>query len=316
MRAAFVKTLRELAEQDPRVLLLTADLGYWALEPFAEQFPSRFFNVGVAEQNMIGVATGLAEAGLIPFAYSIANFAALRPYEFIRNGPILHRLPVRIVGVGGGFEYGHAGPTHFGLEDAGAMRVQNGIAVISPADHQQTRPALQRTIDVPGPIYFRIGKDDRTVIPGLDGRFELGRAQVVREDGDLVFVCMGSVTSEAVAASDLLRNSGVEAALVVVASLSPAPTDDLADVLSRFDLAITVEAHSITGGVGSLVAEVIAERGLDCRLVRCGVRSLPDGISGGQAFMHSLHSLSPDGLRATAMAALEGLRRDAPYQAN
>jgi len=316
VRAAFVKTLRELAEQDPRILLLTADLGYWALEPFAEQFPDRFFNVGVAEQNMIGVATGLAEAGLIPFAYSIANFAALRPYEFIRNGPILHRLPVRIVGVGGGFEYGHAGPTHFGLEDAGAMRVQNGITIISPADYQQTRTALQRTIDVPGPIYFRIGKDDRAVIPGLDGRFELGRAQVVREDGDLVFVCMGSVTSEAVAAADLLRDGGVEAALVVVASLSPPPTDDLADLLSRFDLALTVEAHSINGGVGSLVAEVIAERGLDCRLVRCGVRSLPDGISGGQAFMHTLHSLSPDALRATAMAALEGLRRDARYQAN
>lgn len=311
MRAAFVRTLRELAEEDPRILLLTADLGYWALEPFAEQFPDRFFNVGVAEQNMIGVATGLAEAGLIPFAYSIVNFAALRPYEFIRNGPILHHLPVRIVGVGGGFEYGHAGPTHFGLEDAGAMRVQNGIAVISPADHQQTRTALQRTVDVPGPIYFRIGKDDRTVIPGLDGRFELGRAQVVREDGDFVFVCMGSVTSEAVRAADLLRESGIEAALAVVASLSPAPSDDLADLLSRFDLAITVEAHSIIGGVGSLVAEVIAERGLGCRLVRCGVRSTPDGISGSQAFMHSVHSLSADGLRATAMAALEGVGRDA-----
>ncbi len=316
MRAAFVKTLMELAEQDRRILLLTADLGFSALEPFAERFPDRFFNVGVAEQNMIGVATGLAEAGLIPFAYSIANFAALRPYEFIRNGPILHRLPVRIVGVGGGFEYGHAGATHFGLEDAGAMRLQNGITVISPADHQQTRTALQRTVDMPGPIYFRIGKDDRTIIPGLDGRFELGRLQVVRDEGDVVFVCMGSVTSEAVAAAELLRNRGIEAGLVVVASLSPAPTDDLADVLSRFDLALSVEAHSIVGGVGSLVAEVIAERGLGCRLVRCGVRFLPHGTSGSQAFMHTLHSLSADGLCGTAMAALEELRGDARYQTN
>ena len=133
MRGAFVKALVELAERDPRILLLTGDLGYAALEPFAEKFPTRFFNVGVAEQNMIGVATGLAEAGFLPFAYSIANFAALRPYEFIRNGPVLHRLPVRIVGMGGGFEYGHAGPTHFGIEDAGIMRVQNGLTVISPA---------------------------------------------------------------------------------------------------------------------------------------------------------------------------------------
>lgn len=316
MRGAFVKTLTELAGQDPRILLLTADLGYMALEPFAEQFPDRFINVGVAEQNMIGVATGLAEAGFVPFAYSIANFAALRPYEFIRNGPILHRLPVRIVGVGGGFEYGHAGPTHFGLEDAGIMRVQSGITVISPADHQQMRTALQRTTAVPGPIYFRIGKDDRTVIPGLDGRFELGHVQVVRDGGDVVFVCMGSVTSEAVAAADRLRDQRIQAGLVVVASLNPAPADDLADVLSRFPLAISVEAHSVNGGVGSLVAEVIAERGLDCRLIRCGVRSSSDGISGSQAFMHKVHSLSPDALCATAAAALEGLPRGARYQAN
>src|SRR5688500_13162986 len=106
MRGAFVKAITELADQDPRVLLLTADLGFMALEPFAERFPDRFFNVGVAEQNMIGLATGLAEAGFIPYVYSIVTFATLRPYEFIRNGPILHQLPVRVIAIGGGFEYG------------------------------------------------------------------------------------------------------------------------------------------------------------------------------------------------------------------
>src|SRR5262245_38555337 len=109
MRRAFVTTLTELAARDPRILLLTGDLGYLALEPFVERFPGRFFNVGVAEQNMIAVATGLAEAGFLPFVYSIAPFAALRPYEFIRNGPVLHQLPVRVVGVGAGFDYGHNG---------------------------------------------------------------------------------------------------------------------------------------------------------------------------------------------------------------
>src|SRR2546426_8673924 len=106
MRKAFVRTLTEIGAADSRVLLLTGDLGYMALEPFCERFPERFFNVGVAEQNMIGLATGLAEAGVVPFAYSIATFASMRAYEFIRNGPVLHRLPVRVVGVGGGFEYG------------------------------------------------------------------------------------------------------------------------------------------------------------------------------------------------------------------
>src|SRR5262245_6295267 len=150
MRATFVRTLVEIAENDPRVMLLTGDLGFMALEPFFDKFNSRSFNVGVAEQNMVGLATGLAEAGFIPFAYSIVTFATLRPYEFIRNGPILHRLPVRIVGMGGGFEYGAAGPTHHGLEDVGVLRVQPGITIIAPADHEQARNAILATWDLPG----------------------------------------------------------------------------------------------------------------------------------------------------------------------
>src|SRR6516165_4613432 len=124
MRGSFVQTLTELAARDPRILLLTGDLGYMALEPFADKYPQRFFNVGVAEQNMVGLATGLAEAGFIPFVYSIVPFAALRPYEFIRNGPIQHQLPVRIVGVGAGREYGSNGLSHYGLEDIAVMRTQ------------------------------------------------------------------------------------------------------------------------------------------------------------------------------------------------
>src|SRR6266516_2483950 len=122
MRGAFTKAVTELAQRDPRIVLLTGDLGYMALEPFADAFPDRFFNVGVAEQNMIGLATGLAEAGFIPFAYSIATFATMRPYEFLRDGPILHELPVRLVGVGGGLDYGHNGVTHYALEDVALMR--------------------------------------------------------------------------------------------------------------------------------------------------------------------------------------------------
>ena len=137
MRAAFVRTLVELAAADRRIILLTGDLGFMALEPFMERFPDRFVNVGVAEQNMVGIATGLAEAGWLPFVYSIVTFATLRPYEFIRNGPVMHGLPVRIVGVGGGFEYGPQGLSHHGLEDVGVMRVQPGMTVVAPADHRQ-----------------------------------------------------------------------------------------------------------------------------------------------------------------------------------
>ncbi len=304
MRAAFARTLVELAERDPRLLLLTGDLGYQVLEPFADRFPQRFFNVGVAEQNMVGLASGLAEAGFIPFVYSIATFASLRPYEFIRNGPILHQWPVRIVGVGGGFDYGPAGPSHHALEDVGVMRLQPGLTIVAPADHAQARAALLATWDRPGPIYYRLGKDDASLLPGLDGRFEFGRAQWIREGDDALLVTSGSIAGEALAAADELAAQGIGCAVLLLSTLQPAPVDDLVAALARVPLAATVEAHYVTGGLGSLVAEVIAEHGLACRLVRCGVRSLPTGPTGSQAFLNHRHGLSRHSLAARVLQAL------------
>jgi transketolase len=304
MRKAFFQTLTELAARDPRILLLTGDLGYLALEPFADACPGRFFNVGVAEQNMVGLATGLAEAGFIPFVYSIVPFAVLRPYEFIRNGPIQHRLPVRIVGVGGGLEYGPNGLSHYGLEDIAVMRAQPGITVIAPADGQQTRTALSATWNLPGPVYYRLGKDDKAIVPGLEGRFELGKVQHLREGADLLMIALGSVAGEAAAAAEQLASRGVACSLVILASVSPAPIDELAKLLARHPVALTVEAHYRVGGVGSLVAEVIAERDLRCHLVRCGVGSLPNGITGSQRYLHQLYGLSAEKLAETALAAV------------
>lgn len=310
MRAAFVNTLVEVATRDPRVLLLTGDLGYMALEPFSDRFPGRFFNVGVAEQNMVGLATGLAEAGFIPFVYSIAPFAALRPYEFIRNGPIQHQLPVRVVGVGGGLEYGTNGLSHYGLEDIGVMRVQPGISVMAPADCPQMRSVLLASWDLPGPVYYRLGKDDKALVDGLDGRFELGRAQTLRDGRDVLIVVMGSVAGEAVAAADLLAAQGVSACVLLVASVAPAPVADLAQALARFPVALTVEAHYANGGVGSLVSEVVAEQGLACRVVRCAVRSAAlDGTSGSQRHLYQKHGLSREALAAAARAELGGAKR-------
>src|SRR2546421_5772483 len=213
MRAAFIRGLVEIADRDPRVLLVTGDLGFTVIEPFADRYPERFFNAGVSEQNMVGLATGLAEAGFIPFVYSIATFATLRPYEFIRNGPVLHNLPVRIVATGGAFDYGTAGPTHHALEDVGIMRMQPGLAVICPADAQQTTSALHATWDLPGPIYFRVGKDETTSVAGLDGRFRLGGAELVPEGGDLLLLTTGSITADALAAADALGGEGTTCAV-------------------------------------------------------------------------------------------------------
>lgn len=304
MRGTFTNTLTELAERDPRILLLTGDLGYMALEPFAEKFPNRFFNVGVAEQNMLGLATGLAEGGLIPFVYSITTFATLRPYEFIRNGPIRHHLAVRIVGVGGGLDYSHQGTSHHGLDDVGVLRVQPGLTIIAPADYEQARAAFLATWNLAGPVYYRLSKDDKTTIPGLKGRFELGRVQVIREGADLLMVAMGPIATEALTAADALATRGVSCAVAVVASTSPAPVNDLAALLARFPLALTVEAHYLVGGLGSLVAEIIAEQGLSCRLVRCGVKSAPDGISGSPSYLYARYGLSGQTLAQTAQQEL------------
>ncbi|HLH26556.1 MAG TPA: transketolase C-terminal domain-containing protein [Chloroflexota bacterium] len=304
MRSTFVRTLCELADRDPRVVFLTGDLGYTVVEPFAERHPDRFFNVGVAEQNMVGLATGLAESGFIPFVYSIATFACLRPYEFIRNGPVLHHLPVRIVGVGGGFEYGPAGPTHHAVEDVGVMRLQPGLAVVCPADYQQAAAALRATWDLPGPVYYRLGKDERSTVPGLDGRFMLGRAEQVREGDDLVVLAMGALAGDAVAAADALREQGVSAAVVVVASLSPPPVEDLVALLSRYRLAVTAEAHYVIGGLGSLVSEVVAERALPCRVVRCGLRTALDLPGGGEQYLARAHGISCETLVQMALGEL------------
>ncbi len=308
MRKAFVQALTELAARDPRILLLTADLGYLALEPFADAYPKQFFNVGVAEQNMVGMATGLAEAGFIPFVYSINPFAVLRPYEFIRNGPIQHRLPVRIVGVGGGLEYGTNGLSHYGLEDVAVMRAQPGITVIAPADAGQTRSAVAATWNLPGPIYYRLGKDDKAVVPGLDGRFELGKLQRLGEGSELLLITMGSVATEAAAAVQELAVRGVSCTFVIAAHIHPAPVAELTELLTRHPVVLTVEAHYRVGGIGSLVAEVIAERGLRCRLVRCGVEALVSGITGSQRYLHDLYGLSAGKLVQTALSTLRRTR--------
>jgi transketolase len=313
VRRAFVRELAEIAEHDPRILLITGDLGFSVVEPFADRHPDRFFNAGVAEQNMVGLATGLAESGFIPFVYSIATFAALRPYEFVRNGPVLHNLPVRIVGTGGAFDYGTAGPTHHALEDVGIMRMQPGLAVICPADAQQTTSALHATWDLPGPIYFRVGKDETTCVAGLDGRFRLGGAELVREGTDLLLLTTGSIAADTVAAAEALAGEGVSCAVLVVATLNPSPVVELAGALARFPVAVSVESHYVTGGLGSLAAEVIAEAGLRCRLSRCGVRRGSEGVSGSEAWLAAQHGLSVEGLMSSAREALaQGCLPEAP----
>lgn len=298
MRKAFVNALVELSKRDERIMLIAVDLGYTVVEPFREAFPDRFMNPGVCEQNAVATATGLAEAGFIPFVYSIAPFASARPYEFIRNGPALHQSTVRLVGVGGGFEYGSAGPTHFGIDDIGLMRMLTGMTILTPADSVQTESALHATWDLPGPVYYRLGKDDTYGLPGLNGAFQLGSAQCLREGKDVCLISLGALAREAHDACLKLEAEGIRARHVVVSSFEPFPADMIIEQISDVSLAVVAEAHVPAGGLGERVAAMIAENGLNCRLLHCHAGRGWDGRSGSLAFC-----LEREGLTGAAIAS-------------
>jgi transketolase len=305
MRKTFISVISELAEKDDRIMLLTSDLGYLLMEPFAQKFPERFINVGVSEQNMVGLATGLAESGMIPYIYSITPFAVLRPYEFIRNGPIYHQLKVRIVGSGGGFDYPHDGISHFGIDDIGVLRVQPGLSIFVPADYQQAASVFRQTWDMSGPIYYRLAKDEVTVIPGLMGKFESGSAQLIGEGRDLLIVSMGSIASEAVAAVEMLAAQGISSTLMIASSINPPPESLLQELLPQFKQVVTVEAHYVNGGLGSLISEFVAEGGYDCAVTRCGIRTMPDGMNGSLPYLYDRFGISSQSLVRTASALLQ-----------
>jgi transketolase len=308
MRRAVVEALVARAVDDHRIVLLTGDLGWSVLEPFAERYPARFVNCGVAEQDMVGVATGLAEAGYTPFVYSITPFATLRPFEQLRDGPALMRLPVRVLGIGGGFDYGPAGPTHHALEDLAAMRLLPGMTVLAPADAPQVKSALDAVWDAPGPVYLRVGKDDLPATPGLDGRFRLGRVEVLREGADALLLATGGAGGTAVEAARLLHAEGVECSVGLAACLAPEPRDDLARLLAAHPLAVTVEEHLRIGGLYSLVADVHAERGLGGRIVPCHVHPERLGPVGSAAWLRARHGLTAEGVAEAVRRARAGTK--------
>jgi transketolase len=305
MRKALVEALCELADEDERVMLLTADLGWGALEPFAQAFPDRFVNVGVAEQNMLGVATGLALEGMVPFAYSIATFATMRCFEQFRDGPALHGLPVRLVGMGGGFAYGHAGPTHHALEDLCMTRSLPGVTVCAPVDGAQARAAVRSTRDVSGPVYLRVDKNAQPDIPGLSGRFAMDRPELVRSGGDVLLLATGSVCHEAARAAEMLSARGLSVAVAALAHLAFAPGLLLSQLLAGYPTVVTVEEGSVTGGLAALAAEAIARDGLPCRLVARGFRGPFLGPSGDVAFHRRVHGLDAEGLVRLIQGELE-----------
>lgn len=296
MRNSFIDALVEQAAHDERIVLLTADLGYTVLERFADRFPGRYVNVGAAEQNMLGMAAGMAASGLVPFVYSMTTFVTMRSFEFIRNGAGLHQLPVRIIGVGGGFDYGSAGPTHHGLEDVALMRALQSVSIFCPLTNAHSQRLLANTWTMDGPVYYRISKD-KLDLPCEEGISVVpGGLHCAKEGGDVAVIGMGRCCQEAVQAAKALGQQGVNAAAYGAYSLSPVPEKALVKALAQVRVCVVIEDHSINGGLGSLVAEVIAENGLPCRLVRAGSRGVPQKTCAGYAMLKELNAMTTEDL--------------------
>lgn len=308
MRTTFGRTLCEVAAADERVWLLTGDLGFSVLEPFRDRFPERFVNVGVAEQNLTGIAAGLASCGKIPFTYSIANFPTIRCLEQIRNDVCYNELPVKIIAVGGGFAYGPQGYTHHGLEDLAVMRALPNMTVVAPGDPAETALATHAILDVPGPCYLRLGKAREPVVHSQPPPFAIGRALTVRDGSDVTLISIGGMLAHTVeTAETLAADHGISARVLSMHTLRPLDAAAVRAAARETRGIVTVEEHSITGGLGSAVAEVLAESGLaGVTFRRFGV---PDGMRhdiGSQAYLRSLCGDLVELARQTRRAGADG----------
>ena len=287
MRNAFIDELHRVAERDERVWLVCGDLGYSVLEPFAQRFPDRFLNAGVAEQNMTGIAAGLALSGKVVFTYSIANFPVMRCLEQIRNDVCYHRLNVNIVAVGGGLAYGPAGYTHHAVEDLAVMRALPNMTVVAPGDPVETRLAARALARAEGPSYLRLGKAGEPVVHTEEPPFQLGRAIPVREGSDATIVSTGAALRLAVDAADALAARELSVGVLSMPTVKPLDRAAVLRAAERTPLVCVVQEHSDCGGLTDAVARCLAERPeLGATLVPVELSSAhSDGTIGGQAFL-------------------------------
>ena len=260
MRKAFNEELLKAARQDKRIHMILADIGYGEIEPFANEFPERFINCGVAEQNMTGVACGVALAGNIAITYSIANFPTLRCLEQVRNDVCYHNANVKIVIIGGGMAYGPLGVSHHSTEDLAIMRALPNLKVIAPCDIYEARSAVHAMLAYDGPVYYRCGyKGEKNLHTG-PVNFEIGKALKLREGKDAAIIFTGTIGINALQAADELEKQGYSIKLVSMHTVKPI---DVAAVLDAAETGcvVTVEEHNICGGMGSAVAEALMDNG-------------------------------------------------------
>ena len=306
MRTAFIKTLCAQAREDERICLIIGDLGFSVIEPFAEEFPDRFLNAGVAEQNMIGMATGLSIAeNKIVFVYSIANFPIFRCLEQIRNDVCYHKANVKIFSVGGGLTYGSAGFSHHATEDLAIMIALPGMVVSAPADAYETDVVTQLAIDTPGPFFIRVGNNNEPLVHKKACAFELGEPIVYRKEGDILLISTGTLLSEVIQATELLEEKHLKATVAGIPFLKPLDKERLKKILQGKKAVFTIEEHTGFGGLGSVISVVITDNNLDIPLHRIYLPEFIDHI-GSQHDLRRFYKIDKEGI---ALKVLEFMNR-------
>ncbi|WP_315763352.1 transketolase family protein [Bradyrhizobium sp. SZCCHNS2005] len=260
MRNAFADELTKLGNEDSRVVMLSGDIGNRLFDKFKDKHPSRFFNCGVAEANMMGVAAGMAMNGLRPVTYTITPFVTTRCLEQIRTDVCYHEAPVTIVAVGAGLAYSGLGPTHHACEDISFLRSIPNMVVICPGDAFEVRGALRAAMQQDRPVYIRMGKKGEPVVhKGPIADFKIGKAITIAAGSDVCLLSTGNMLPEAIEAAHKLKDKGISAEVVSFHTVKPLDEEKLKQAFARFKLVATIEEHSLIGGFGAAVSEWLAD---------------------------------------------------------
>lgn len=304
MRDTFIASLTKLAERDPRVFLITGDLGFAVLDNYSRNHSHQFLNAGVAEQNMTGLATGLALDGRIVFTYSIGNFPTLRALEQIRNDAAYHDANVNVVAVGGGFSYGALGISHHATEDLAILRSLPGLTVVAPGDDWETECAVPALAALPGTTYLRLDRSSAGRTQREGEEFVLGQARRLREGTDATLVSTGGILSVTLSAADeLLSKHGIRVRVLSMHTIVPLDVKSLEEAATETGGIVTVEEHSVHGGLGGAVAESLLESGVVPRAFhRIGLRSGFSSIVGSQDYLRAAYGMD-------APSIVEAVRR-------
>ena len=308
MKRAFINRLCELARQDDRICMIIGDLGFSVVEPFAKEFPDRFLNAGVAEQNMIGMATGwsLAE-GKIIFVYSIANFPTLRCLEQIRNDVCYHKANVKIVSVGCGLTYGSAGFSHHATEDLAIMRSMPGMVVTAPSDAFEVNIITKIAVETSGPFYIRIGNNNEPSVSTIKYPLNLKMPVCYKDEGDILLFGIGTILNEVLLTAEMFDKDGIKVAVAGIPFLKPIDVTTICELIENKKIVVTVEEHSGFGGLGSSIAEIIAEHNISVPYYRI---NLPEYIEtiGSQDDLRNYYKLDAKSIYSFVLDKLHKIK--------